>query len=155
MADELPPTPTDRRRAMALLSHHATNDTAGAQYVLQEALNDDRWLPLLRGLIDVGNQLLAALRTDMGIEATLSMIEVWAHQDEHVDFRRAANAIICRIQTNYVMFDGHVEDASSDGRISELIATTAQCYMTMMPELHSPKGRASLAQIAAAMAAEE
>lgn len=45
--------------------------------------------------------------------------------------------------------------ATADGRLAELIQTTVQCYLTMIPELHSPKGRASLAQITAALSGGE
>ena len=155
MTDEMPPSPSDRRRAAALLSHHATVNEAGSRFVIDEALADDGLVALLRAVIDVGAQLLAALRTDMGIEAASSLLDVWAAQEENVDWRRAASVIICRFQAKYEWFDGHVADALADGRLDRLVDTTAACYVTMMPELHSPKGRNSLAQIAAAMSGEE
>ncbi|MGV0718545.1 hypothetical protein ABQE93_24375 [Mycolicibacterium sp. XJ662] len=155
MPDQLPPNATDRRRAFALLSHCAADNSAGARYIVDEAQADKRETDLLRAVIDAGGQLIAALRTDMGTEAWGSLLDVWANQEENIDWRRAASVIICRFQAKYDLFDGHVADAAADGRNAELIITAAGCYVAAMPELVSPKGRASLAHVAAAMAGEE
>jgi hypothetical protein len=155
MTDEVPTDPADRRRAAALISHHATTDDVGARFIIEEAANANRMPQLLLAVIDHGAKLLAALRTDMGVEAASSLFDTWANQTENVDWSRAASCFIARFQFKWDIYNGHVANATADGRMSELINTTAGSILAVMPELHSPKGRATLAQITAFMSGEE
>src|SRR5215212_6144910 len=101
MTDEVVATePADHRRAAALLSHRATGDETGAQYIIEEATSANRQTELLAALVDSGGKLLAALRTDMGMEAVGSLFDTWANQDENVDYRPAASISIARFQSN-------------------------------------------------------
>ena len=58
-----------------------------------------------------------------------SMFDTWANQTENVDYRRAASCYIARFQAKPDMLDGHVADAATDGRMAELIHTTARCFL--------------------------
>lgn len=149
------PAPVDRQRAAALLSHRATADEVGARFILGEASRSHRLTHLLAAVIDHGGQLLGALRTEMAIEAVASLYDTWANQEEDVDYRRGASCFLARLQGLPDIFHGHIADAEVDGRLTELVDTTAQTFLTVMPELHSPKGRASMAQIAAALHAKD
>ena len=155
MTDAVPTDATDRRRAAALISHRATVDEVGARYIITDARTANRLPNLVAAVTDHGGQLLAALRTDMGLEAVSSMFDTWAQQNENVDYRRAASVILGRYQGKHDIFNGHIADAVADGRTTELVNTAAQLFLTVMPELHSPKGRTSLAQLAVAFSAEE
>lgn len=149
--DPVPTERQDEQRAAALLSHLAASDQDGVQFIVNQAVEVNRTTELLAAIADTGGKLLAALRTDMGIEAASSMFEVWANQTENVDYRRAGSIVLCRFQFEHDYFTGHIDDATADGRLNELIVTTGQIYLTVMPELHSPKGRASLAQFTSAL----
>ncbi|MGJ6126312.1 hypothetical protein QN239_27425 [Mycolicibacterium sp. Y3] len=153
--DPVPTERQDEQRAAALLSHLAAEDQDGVQFIVKQSTEANRATELLAAIADAGGKLLAALRTDMGIEAASSLLDTWANQTENVDYRRAASIILCRFQFEHDYFVGHINDATADGRLTELIVTTAQIYLTVMPELHSPKGRASLAQITSALYGEQ
>jgi hypothetical protein len=155
MTDGLRTDPADRRRAAALISHRATVDEVGARYVIEEAATADRLPQLLAAVIDHGGKLLAALRTDMGIEAVSSLFDTWANQTENIDYRLAGSAYIARIQGRHDYFDAYIVEATEAGRMAELVNTAAQTFLTVMPELHSPKGIATLAQVAAFIAGQE
>jgi len=155
VAGEQSTDPADRRRAAALLSHHATTDDVGIRYVIEEARAADRMPQLLAAVIDHGGRLLAVLRTDMGIADVRSMLDTWAKQTENVDWCRAASCFIARFQGLHDVFNGHVANAVADGRMAELVNTTAGSLLAVMPELHSPRGRASLEHITAMMSGEE
>ena len=155
MTDEVRTDQSDRRRAAALISHRATVDEVGVRFIIEEASAANRSTQLLAAVVDHGGKLLAALRTDMGVEAAFSLFDTWANQVENVDYRRAGSVVIARIQGKHDLFNGHIADAATDQRLAELINTTAQCFLTVMPELHSPKGRTTLAQLAAAISGEE
>lgn len=69
------------------------------------------------------------------------MFDTWANQTENVDYRRAASCYIARFQGKPDMLDGHVADAATDGRMAELIHTTARCFLGVMPEQNSTGSR--------------
>jgi hypothetical protein len=45
-----------------------------------------------------------------------------------------------------------VDEAASDGRPAELVNTAAQIFISVMPELTTPAGKAQLAQMSATIA---
>ncbi|MEH3129162.1 MAG: hypothetical protein PGN27_04275 [Mycolicibacterium neoaurum] len=154
MTDPVTTSPVDEQRASALLSHLASADQQGAAFIVNQSAADGRHTALLAAIADTGGKLMAALRTDTGIEAAVSMVQAWVEQDESPDHRRAGGIIACRFQFEHAHFLGHIADAAAAGRLDELVLTTAQCYLALMPELHAPKGRATLAQMAAALSSE-
>jgi hypothetical protein len=91
----------------------------------------------------------------MAMEAVSSTFEVWAGQNENPDYRRAATAAIARAAGRLDQFNEVVAQAVQEGRMGELITTAAQVFMTLMPEMHLPAGRQSLAQLATALSGEE
>jgi len=155
MTDAIATDPTDRRRAAALISHRAAANEIGARYIIDEARTAERMPQLLAAVIDIGGHLLDQLRTDIAAEAVLSMMETWSKVDDHIDYRLAATATLARPQGRHDDFNHAVTEAITAGQMAEVTNTAAQLFLTMMPELHSMKGRATLTQITAAMSGEE
>lgn len=69
----------------------------------------------------------------MAIEAVASLYDTLANQEEHVDYRRAASCFLARLQGLADIYDyGHIADSDADGRLTELVDTTAQTFLTVM-----------------------
>jgi hypothetical protein len=64
----------DRRRAAAAVVHYAQHNLDGINEVLREAAEIDRVTPLILALLDVYDQMVPELRTDLGMSFLSSHI---------------------------------------------------------------------------------
>lgn len=152
VTDEAAPEVPDRRRAIALLSHLANVDGAGARFIIQQARDAERLPHLLAAVIDNGRVIFGAFRTPMAIEGIGSALEGWAQQTADADYRRAASALIARPHNRHDLVKQQVDEAVAAGRLNELVYTAAQMFITLMPELVTPWGKNQLGQMSAAIA---
>lgn len=72
----------DRRRAAAAVVHYAKHNLDGINAVLQEAAEADRITPMFLALLDVYDQMVPELRTDLGMSFLSSHIMRMAGMEE-------------------------------------------------------------------------
>jgi hypothetical protein len=86
-------SPSDCRRALAMIRRHARHYLAGVKTVLQEAIDAGRATHLLIAILDSYDTIVPILRTESAMPCLAQYVEMIA-EHANLDWRRATSVII-------------------------------------------------------------